>query len=151
MPEEVNRWRKKPPRRSSAMGISPKSGVLSLRKLYPRSEKPKREPRRRLRACVCAPQGKRPTRAQSDGGGDAMSHSPRTMAELLERITTWAEGNPDIRAAFLVGSQARTDVPADEWSDLDIPLIAVNPDHYLATTGWLNDLGEPWITFLEEM
>jgi aminoglycoside 6-adenylyltransferase len=58
-----------------------------------------------------------------------MNRSPETMSELLERITTWAEGNPDIRAAFLVPSRARTDVPVDEWSDLDIPLIAVNPDH----------------------
>src|SRR5947209_20478068 len=80
-----------------------------------------------------------------------MSHSPRTMTELLERIITWAEGNPDIRAALLVGSRARTEVPADEWSDLDIPLIAANPDHYLSTTGWLQEIGEPWLTFLEGM
>src|SRR5207248_3057388 len=45
----------------------------------------------------------------------------------------------------------RTDVPADEWSDLDIPLIAANPDHYLSTTGWLHEIGEPWLTFLEGM
>jgi aminoglycoside 6-adenylyltransferase len=80
-----------------------------------------------------------------------MDRSPESLDELLDRIVAWAERNPDIRAAFLVGSRARTDVPADEWSDLDVPLIAVNPEQYLATTEWLSALGEPWLTFLEGM
>src|SRR5436309_1608918 len=80
-----------------------------------------------------------------------MTRSPASMDELLDRIIAWAEGNPDIRAAFLVGSRARAEVPADEWSDLDVPLIAVNPEQYLATTDWLSALGEPWLTFLEGM
>ena len=52
----------------------------------------------------------------------------------------------DIRAAFIVGSRARMDHPADEWSDLD---IIIYKDHktYLSDTDWLENIGNVWITF----
>jgi aminoglycoside 6-adenylyltransferase len=71
------------------------------------------------------------------------------MAELLDRIVSWAEACPDIRGAMLVGSQARIDRPADEWSDLDLAVIATDPDRYLAQAGWLEQISKPWVTFLE--
>lgn len=71
------------------------------------------------------------------------------MEQLLERFVAWAETCLDIRGAIVVGSQARTDHPADEWSDVDIVVITTDPKHYLSTTDWLENIGKPWITFLE--
>jgi aminoglycoside 6-adenylyltransferase len=68
---------------------------------------------------------------------------------LLERITVWVQTQESIRAMALVGSAARHDHPADEWSDLDLVLVAVDPQAYLASTDWLNVIGEPWFTFVE--
>jgi aminoglycoside 6-adenylyltransferase len=62
-------------------------------------------------------------------------------SQLLQRILEWANSQADIRAVILVGSAARTDHPADEWSDLDLVVIAADPQIYLSTTGWLATLG----------
>jgi hypothetical protein len=40
--------------------------------------------------------------------------------DLIGRFCKWAEIRSDIRAAILLGSGARIDHSADEWSDLDI-------------------------------
>jgi aminoglycoside 6-adenylyltransferase len=50
---------------------------------------------------------------------------------------------------MLVGSRARTDVPADEWSDVDLVLVVEEPARYLDDTGWLRELGTPIATFVE--
>jgi aminoglycoside 6-adenylyltransferase len=70
----------------------------------------------------------------------------RAMKELEERFVAWAQTRPDIRAAFVVGSRARTDHPADEWADLDIIVVASNPERYLSKTDWLGKLGNVWLT-----
>src|SRR5947208_14355963 len=70
--------------------------------------------------------------------------------ELLERFLLWAEQREDIRAALLVGSRARTDRPADAWSDLDIVLVTTDPERYAADGAWVAELGTPWLTFVEE-
>jgi aminoglycoside 6-adenylyltransferase len=44
---------------------------------------------------------------------------PQTYEHLTERFVKWAETQPDIHAAMVIGSRARTEWPADEWSDLD--------------------------------
>jgi aminoglycoside 6-adenylyltransferase len=69
--------------------------------------------------------------------------------QLIERFVAWAQTQPDIRAAVIVGSRARTDCPADEWADLDIVIIATDPERYLSRTDWLENIGNPWLTFLE--
>ena len=78
-----------------------------------------------------------------------MNPTPTSMAELLERIVWWAEAAPDIRAVLLIGSRTRIDRPADEWSDLDLVLIATDPDRYLDTADWLGQIGTPRVTFVE--
>jgi aminoglycoside 6-adenylyltransferase len=72
------------------------------------------------------------------------------MQQLLGRIVRWAEGCPDVRAMILVGSQARTEQPADEWSDLDLAVVATDAERYLSTTEWLQPIGTVWLTFLEK-
>jgi aminoglycoside 6-adenylyltransferase len=68
---------------------------------------------------------------------------------LLDQIISWAQSQQGIRLVALVGSGARIDHPADEWSDIDLVLAAADPQMYLATTGWLADLGEVWFSYQE--
>ena len=64
-----------------------------------------------------------------------------------DAFISWAEEKDDIRAAFIVGSRARMDHPADEWSDLDIIIYAKDHKTYLSDTDWLENIGNVWITF----
>jgi len=67
----------------------------------------------------------------------------------MERFVTWAEAQPDIGTAFVIGSRARTTRPADEWSDLDLVVTVDKPERYLFETDWLGEIGNPWVTFVE--
>lgn len=73
----------------------------------------------------------------------------KLYAHLIERFVKWAETREDIRAAIVVGSRARTEFPADEWSDLDMIVITSNPQHYISTTEWIENIGKPLLTFVE--
>lgn len=78
-----------------------------------------------------------------------MSATQTAMQDIEERFAAWAEGSDAIRAAFVIGSRARTDHPADEWSDLDIVVIADKPEDLLYHMDWLDQMGPHWITFIE--
>ncbi len=67
---------------------------------------------------------------------------------LIDHFVTWAGTEDDIRAAIVIGSRARTDHPADQWSDLDVLIFAHDPTRYLEEH-WLHHVGTPWLTFLE--
>jgi aminoglycoside 6-adenylyltransferase len=54
-----------------------------------------------------------------------------------------------MRAAAVIGSRARLVHPADEWADLDLVIVTADPEFYLSTTGWVNELGTPLLTFIE--
>jgi aminoglycoside 6-adenylyltransferase len=68
---------------------------------------------------------------------------------LLERIVEWGQSRPDICALAIVGSGARCDQSADEWSDIDLVLVAYNGDEYLQRVDWLEAISDPWITTVE--
>ena len=68
---------------------------------------------------------------------------------MLTQILAWAKAQDGIRAVALVGSTARPDHPADEWSDLDLVLVAVDPRAYLGSTAWLAEFGEVWFSYQE--
>jgi aminoglycoside 6-adenylyltransferase len=70
--------------------------------------------------------------------------------QFIDRFTRWAEKQDDIRGAFILGSRARRDTPADEWSDLDLPIITTDPGRYISDTKWLDNLGKHYLTFLEK-
>ncbi|SDM69387.1 aminoglycoside 6-adenylyltransferase [Sediminibacillus halophilus] len=72
-----------------------------------------------------------------------------TFDDLIDRFVLYAEESENIRAAFLVGSRARVEMPADEWADLDLVVFTKNPALLLNNTNWLSHLGKPVITFLE--
>jgi aminoglycoside 6-adenylyltransferase len=69
--------------------------------------------------------------------------------QLVERFVRWAETCSDIRAAVIVGSRARVDHPADEWADLDILVITADPERYISTSDWIENVGNPLLTFVE--
>lgn len=77
------------------------------------------------------------------------SETERSYEELMERFRKWAENRPDIRMAIVIGSRARVDHPADEWADLDVIMITTNPERYLSTTDWIDNMGNPLLTFVE--
>jgi aminoglycoside 6-adenylyltransferase len=68
------------------------------------------------------------------------------LHSLETAFVAWARANDDIRAAFVVGSRARTDHPADQWADLDIIMFARNVEHYQNATDWLEQLAPVWIS-----
>jgi aminoglycoside 6-adenylyltransferase len=79
-----------------------------------------------------------------------MAQTTHTYEQFIERFVKWAEAQPDIGTAFVIGSQARTTRPADQWSDLDMVVTVNKPERYLSETNWLKTIGNPWITFIEK-
>jgi len=73
----------------------------------------------------------------------------RLYEQLVERFARWAKTCSDISAVVIVGSRARVDHPADEWADLDIMVVTTDPERYLSTIDWLENIGKPLLTFLE--
>ncbi len=68
-------------------------------------------------------------------------------SNFIDVFQAWAEGVDDIRAAFIIGSQAREDHPADIWSDMDILMFTSNPDLYLRQSEWQQNLGNVLCSF----
>jgi aminoglycoside 6-adenylyltransferase len=68
---------------------------------------------------------------------------------LIERITNWADATQDVRAALILGSRARSDHPADVWSDLDVLVFARHPDQFIQSSAWAKDIAPTWLTFVE--
>jgi aminoglycoside 6-adenylyltransferase len=69
--------------------------------------------------------------------------------DIVERFRRWAENDQDVRAALIVGSQARTDAPADEWSDLDVVILHTDPARLLEATDWFESFGTPILSSVE--
>ena len=72
------------------------------------------------------------------------------VESLLREVGAWAAAREDVRAAFLLGSHARTEAPADEWSDVDVVLLADDPVRLVEDPSWLATFGEPELTFVEQ-
>jgi len=73
-----------------------------------------------------------------------------TRMELIEAaVADWAASRDDVQAAVVVGSHARSDAPADRWSDLDVILIVDDPGPYATDARWVAEFGAPALTFLE--
>ena len=68
---------------------------------------------------------------------------------VVAKFTGWAEGDPDVRSALVVGSQARAAEPADAWSDLDLVLFVNEPRALLDFSEWVNAFGRVVLTFVE--
>jgi aminoglycoside 6-adenylyltransferase len=73
----------------------------------------------------------------------------RNFEVLLKHFVELAERKQDIRLVMVIGSRARENCPADEWSDLDLVFVTSNPTEYISNDDWLSELGEPVLTFIE--
>jgi hypothetical protein len=71
------------------------------------------------------------------------------VTRFLDEVSRWAAERPDVRAAILLGSQARVDAPADPASDVDVTLFVDDPASYLDDTAWIGHFGEPLLSFRE--
>jgi aminoglycoside 6-adenylyltransferase len=71
------------------------------------------------------------------------------IATFLDRVTAWAAACEDVRGLVLIGSQARSDIDADVWSDVDLILSVVEPNRFLDQSDWVLALGDPAITYVE--
>lgn len=79
-----------------------------------------------------------------------MDSITQAYSKLLQQIETWAQAEADVAGVAVIGSRARIhDHPADEWSDLDLLVIAESPERYLADAHWVEAIGAPWLTFVE--
>jgi len=72
-----------------------------------------------------------------------------TPDETLGRIVVWADGEETVRGLILLGSRARSELPADEWSDTDLLLFSTDPDRWLDDGRWLDAIGPVILTFVE--
>lgn len=66
---------------------------------------------------------------------------------LLASIRAWATAQDDVRALVQTGSIARHDGLADEFSDLDIEIVARDPVTLIESDTWIGEIGNP-ITIL---
>ena len=64
-----------------------------------------------------------------------------SAARIQSNFVAWAQTQPDVRAAFVVGSQARRDHPCDRWSDVDIILFVKDVERWVGETAWLKEVG----------
>ncbi|MDX1413213.1 MAG: aminoglycoside 6-adenylyltransferase [Candidatus Promineifilaceae bacterium] len=66
--------------------------------------------------------------------------------EALENeICAWAKEQEDVRGLVVIGSRARNDHPANEWSDLDLILFVTDPQRFTADFSWLSVFGKTWL------
>ena len=81
---------------------------------------------------------------------DKLLLNVNTRMELLAAaIADWARSRDDVRAALVVGSQARSETAADRWSDLDVGLLVDDPRILAEDETWVEEFGVPVLTFLE--
>ena len=73
----------------------------------------------------------------------------RWYGPIVERFRTWASEEPAVRAAIIVGSQARTTEPADRWSDLDIVIFHTEPERLIASAEWCHRFGTVVLSMVE--
>ena len=72
-----------------------------------------------------------PRREEADMG--------RAVEGFLTAFTAWAAARPDIQAVALVGSHARN--AATDRSDVDLVIIADQPEAYLRERRWIEEFG----------
>ena len=68
---------------------------------------------------------------------------------MLQSISRLFRDDNDVLAAILIGSQARVDNIADEYSDIDVIIIVANPEQYLLSDNWLKSIGDFHVSFIE--
>lgn len=68
---------------------------------------------------------------------------------MVDAFRVWANQEAGVRAAIIVGSQARSEVPADEWSDLDLVIFHTEPARLIEATDWFQSFGTVLVSEIE--
>lgn len=71
-----------------------------------------------------------------------MTETELKRSHLLEKIYQWAIITDNVRALVQTGSLVRADGLVDEFSDIDIEIIAREPQLLAVTDGWIGTIGE---------
>lgn len=66
----------------------------------------------------------------------------RTEAEMLAVITSIAEHDPNIRAAYMEGSRINPNAPKDIFQDYDIEFIVNSTEPYRKNKEWIKQFGD---------
>jgi len=69
---------------------------------------------------------------------------------IIDRFIKFGKKCEYVRGAVVIGSRGREDIQADEWSDLDIVIFTEDADYFISNERWLDEIGEYWLTFLED-
>ena len=72
-------------------------------------------------------------------------------AGLEASFVRWAQARPEVLGVALIGSRARSDHPADEWSDLDLVIFTTDAEVFAASGEWLDELGEVWLRVMNRL
>jgi aminoglycoside 6-adenylyltransferase len=70
--------------------------------------------------------------------------------EIIENLVRWGAQDEKLKILMVIGSQARNEHKADDFSDLDIIMIVDEPEHFLFTNHWLEKIGVFHVSFIEE-
>lgn len=70
--------------------------------------------------------------------------------ELFSKIRAFAEKCDKIKAMVMFGSRARTEKPADEFSDYDLILFVDDVGYFAFGDEWLKEIAAPRISFTEQ-
>jgi aminoglycoside 6-adenylyltransferase len=68
-----------------------------------------------------------------------------TLDELLRKIEAWAEADDNVLCLIMTGSQTQGSGQADEFSDLDIEIIAKDFEPLAGDDGWLRQFAPVWV------
>jgi len=68
---------------------------------------------------------------------------------IIDDFVCWGKSSDRLYAALIIGSEARKDRPADEYSDLDIVMIVDDPVYFLSSDQWLEGIGSYCFSFVE--
>jgi aminoglycoside 6-adenylyltransferase len=68
------------------------------------------------------------------------------LESILRSLLAWAQEDQNVVALIQTGSTARTDGRHDEFSDLDVEVIARAPGELLTVDSWFTQLADVWIT-----
>jgi len=68
---------------------------------------------------------------------------------LIDNFVLWGMSTEKVQAALILGSQAREDCTADEYSDLDIVMFVDDPEYFIESDHWLGKFGVYHVTFVE--
>ena len=73
----------------------------------------------------------------------------KEYSHLINNLIDWGKSFDKLKALIVIGSQSRTEYHADEYSDLDMIMVADDPEYFLISNQWLENIGKYHISFVE--